>query len=167
MPSPHPACLPVEKLLQQCQETRGRASGPGGQHRNKVETKVILVHTPSGVRGEAGERRSQAQNRSVATRRLRLALAVQVRTQPEVDPSPLWTRRCRGKKIVCSDAHADYPALLAEGLDRLAAVGWVPQDAALALRCSSTQLVRFVASHGPAFALLNREREQLGLHPLR
>lgn len=52
-----------------------RASGPGGQHRNKVATAVRLTHLPSGVTVSASERRSQARNREVALRRLQAALA--------------------------------------------------------------------------------------------
>ena len=47
-----------------------RASGPGGQHRNKVETAVRMTHPPSGIVVTATEGRSQARNRAVAFRRL-------------------------------------------------------------------------------------------------
>ena len=40
-------------------ERYAASSGPGGQHRNKVETAVVITHTPSGIQGEASERRSQ------------------------------------------------------------------------------------------------------------
>ena len=36
-------------LLKECKEERYRASGPGGQRRNKVETSIRLRHQPSGV----------------------------------------------------------------------------------------------------------------------
>ncbi len=57
----HPASIDPEKLLEQCDVTRGRASGPGGQHRNKVETAVTLIHRPTQVVGYAAERRSLAE----------------------------------------------------------------------------------------------------------
>ena len=47
-----------------------RASGPGGQHRNKVETAVRMKHLPTGIVVTATEGRSQARNRQVAFRRL-------------------------------------------------------------------------------------------------
>lgn len=47
-----------------------RAGGPGGQHRNKVETGVRLFHPPSGVTVTATEGRSQYRNREVAMERL-------------------------------------------------------------------------------------------------
>ena len=46
------------------------ASGPGGQHRNKVETGVRLTHRPSGITVTATERRSQHANREVAYERM-------------------------------------------------------------------------------------------------
>lgn len=46
------------------------AGGPGGQHRNKVETGVRLTHRPSGLVVTATERRSQSANRETAFDRM-------------------------------------------------------------------------------------------------
>jgi ribosome-associated protein len=67
---PEPPPLDPEKVLAESDMEFVRASGPGGQHRNKRETGVRLVHRPTGVVALATERRSQAQNRALAIERL-------------------------------------------------------------------------------------------------
>lgn len=47
-----------------------RASGPGGQHVNRTESAVRLVHRPSGVVVTAADTRSQLRNREIAFERL-------------------------------------------------------------------------------------------------
>lgn len=165
---PHPASLPPETLRSQCDERRQRASGPGGQHRNKVETAIVLVHRPTGLVGSASERRAQDENRRVALRRLRLALATEIRSDPGwAAPSDLWKSRCPRGRIACNPRHADFPTLLAEALDALAAAEWRPGSAGEALGCSGTQVTRFVKEHRPAWDKLNRARTDAGLSPLR
>jgi protein subunit release factor B len=77
-----------------CEESFFVGGGPGGQHRNKTETGVRLVHRATGVAVTATERRSQAQNRSAALVRLRARLAALAR-----EPKPRRpTKATRGSK---------------------------------------------------------------------
>jgi protein subunit release factor B len=59
-----------EALERDCDVEFFIASGPGGQHRNKVETGVRLLHRPSGIVVTATERRSQHANREMAFQRM-------------------------------------------------------------------------------------------------
>ncbi len=59
-----------ESLERDCDVDFFVAGGPGGQHRNKVETGVRLTHRPSGVVVTATERRSQSANRDAAYDRM-------------------------------------------------------------------------------------------------
>src|SRR3954470_14562829 len=67
--------LPDEALLAQCEMQTHRGSGPGGQHRNKTDSAVRLVHRPTGVVAEGKDQRSQLSNIRAAVGRLREKLA--------------------------------------------------------------------------------------------
>jgi hypothetical protein len=163
----HPATIDPARLLAQCEQKFTRRSGPGGQNRNKVETAVILTHPPTGFVAEASERRTQGENREAALARLRILMALEIRTPPGLaGPSPLWRSRCRGGKVSVSPEHVDFPALLAEALDAVAAAGFDPKAAGERLGCTASQLLKLLKLEPRAFTLLNRERAARGLRPL-
>src|SRR5881397_498473 len=67
------------QLLAQCAVDTYRASGPGGQKRNKTSSAVRLRDPPSGLLVIAEESRSQHENRAKALQRLRQAFYLKVR----------------------------------------------------------------------------------------
>ena len=161
----HPAELPIPDLLQQCDVVRTKRSGPGGQHRNKVETAIVLTHRPTGLKAEASERRSQAQNLEVAADRMRRTLAVGLRNYrpPESSPSEQWRSRLKGTRIEISGEHTDFPALLAESIDLLAQADWNVPELAPQLGTTLSQLVKFWKKEPAALLRVNAERAQRGL----
>jgi hypothetical protein len=165
----HPAAVGEKLLLKDCDIQTTRRSGPGGQHRNKVETAVIITHRPTGVSAEASEKRSQSENRKTALFRLRVRLALKVRSQPKeaAQPSLLWQSRCRRKRISVNPSHDDFPALLAEGLDSVFHCEWNLRSAAEHLGCTSSQLVSFLKKEPRAWELVNRHRVEHGMHRLK
>src|SRR3954470_13919342 len=87
--------LTEAQLLAQCAVDTYRASGPGGQKRNKTSSAVRLRHLPSGLIVIAEESRSQHENKAKALKRLRQALFLKLRGEPPADG---WT------------THADFVA---------------------------------------------------------
>jgi hypothetical protein len=164
----HPATLEPGALAGACETRFTRRSGPGGQNRNKVETAVILTHKPTGIAAEASERRTQGENLKAALFRLRLNLALQVRcpVAPGEEPSALWRSRCRGGRVVVNAGHDDFPALLAEALDRLELHGFEPKPAANDLGCTPTQLIKLLKDEPRALLRVNDRRRLLGMRPL-
>lgn len=94
-----------------------RVGGPGGQHRNRRETGVRLLHRPTGVVVQATERRSQQQNLAAAYARLadRLARrqARRKRRKPTAPSAAVKQRRLDDKR---------------QRADRKAQRRWRPED---------------------------------------
>ena len=82
-------------------------------------------------------------------------------------PTPLWQSRCRARQIEVSGAHDDFPAILAEALDVIAACGADPKAAAEVLGCTASQLVKLLKKEPRALGLVNAQRTAQGLKPLR
>ncbi len=142
--------LPPSALLGQCREERYRASGPGGQRRNKVETAVRLVHGPSGLSAQAEESRYLDQNRRHALRRLRERIALRIRARPgETDgPLPPEFLACRTAAggLSINRSNAAYPIVVATVLDALAAANGSYAQAARRLGLTTSQIIRFLRS---------------------
>lgn len=65
-----PGKKPTSIDPQDVREEFTKASGAGGQNRNKRLTAVVLVHQPTGIKVFNADQRTQGQNRSLAWSRL-------------------------------------------------------------------------------------------------
>ena len=133
----------------------------------RTDRQFDVVHTPTGIHGEASERRSQADNRRVALFRLRLELALELRRDAAPDaPSELWRSRCRKRRLSVSASHEDFPALLAEALDVIHLADNDVKAASETLACSATQLIKLLKLAPRALQKINAARSLGGLRPL-
>lgn len=66
--------LPIDDdaLIRECEVQTFRSGGKGGQHQNKVESGVRLIHRPTGIVVESREERSQFMNKQRCLKKLRL-----------------------------------------------------------------------------------------------
>jgi protein subunit release factor B len=80
---PYPIPETDEELLTECRVDTFMAGGKGGQHQNRTESGVRLVHLPTGVVVSSRRERSQHRNKEIALARLRERLEVRNRK-----PSP-------------------------------------------------------------------------------
>lgn len=56
--------------IHDCEVSTMTAGGPGGQHQNRSQTAIRIVHEPSGARGESREYKSQHANKKAAFKRM-------------------------------------------------------------------------------------------------
>jgi hypothetical protein len=156
-------------LLAQCQEHRYRASGPGGQHRNKTESAIRLVHQPTGITVTATERRSQHENRANAVQRLREAIAVGARCPLDMTDIRLpgvLANATSGGRVAIGRRDPRHLVLLAWLLDAIQAAQGRISDAAKPLGLTTSQLVNLLKQEPKRLAAANAIRAKAGLEPL-
>lgn len=169
------AALSDERLLAQCEVDLYRASGPGGQKRNKTSSAVRIRHPASSLLVIAEESRSQHENRARALRRLRQAFYLKLRTaipaedltaeklaaHPEYAPA----RNSEGRLHLSVRDPRYWPAV-GVVLDVLAAVEARLSEAAQILGTTTGNLGDFLRSEDKVWEQANLLRIQYGHKPL-
>src|SRR5437868_1679130 len=166
--------LTDSQLLAQCAVDTYRASGPGGQKRNKTSSAVRLRHLPSGLIVIAEESRSQHENRARALKRLRQALYLKLREDlpPEKLPEMQAHEDYRGARTTAGrldvgrkDARF-WPAV-GVVLDVLEAAEARVSEAAAALGISTGNLIGFLHIDPKVWEQANMLRSRFGLKSLK
>ena len=168
MAGPAPGVSDAE-LVAECDLHTYRASGPGGQKRNKTESAVRILHRPSGISVVATESRSQHENRQRALQRLRTALALRLRRPVAGDAVPAAVQACidRDGRLRVGRRDRRYLAAAAAVLDLLTASEGSLAAAAKRLQITTGNLSSFITADDDLMAAANRLRAGAGLRPLR
>jgi hypothetical protein len=153
------------QLLAQCAVDTYRASGPGGQKRNKTSSAVRLRHPPTGLVAIAEESRSQHENRARALRRLRQALYLQVRDP--FDPAAVAAARDADGRLDVGRKDACFWPAAGAALDALDAAAGRVAAAAAALGVTTANLVDFLRLEPKVWQRANELRQAHGHKPLR
>lgn len=162
--------LSDDQLLAQCEVDTYRASGPGGQKRNKTSSAVRLRHPPSGLIVIAEESRSQHENKAKALKRVRRALYLELREPVTGDvlihPDYATARDGEDRLHLRAKDPRFWPAV-GIVLDVLASVEARVADAAKLLGISTANLVDFLQTDPKVWQTANQLRARSGQKPLR
>lgn len=161
--------LSDDQLLAQCAVDTYRASGPGGQKRNKTSSAVRLRHLPSGLLVIAEESRSQHENKARALKRLRQGLFLQLREavddgpveQIALKPEITAAKNREGRLDVRRKDPLYWPAAGAV-LDVLEAVEGRVSVAAKLLGVSTGNLIDFLEQEPKVWEAANHQRTRFG-----
>lgn len=158
-----------ELILRDCRWEAFRASGPGGQKRNKTSSAIRLTHLPTGLSAIASESRSQAANRQSALRRLRRSIALELRHPIALDSLELpgwFAASTEARNLSIGRRAALYLPVVGFTLDLLEACTWSVSQAARHLHVSTATLVQFLQRDEKVMAYVNRMRQRCGLKRL-
>lgn len=163
--------LSDEQLLAQCEVDTYRASGPGGQKRNKTSSAVRIRHPASGLIVIAEESRSQHENKAKALKRLRQAFYLKIR---EEVPAGGWAGHADFVNARNGDGRLDmgrkdprfWPAA-GVVLDVLKEHEGRVSETAEALGVGTANLVAFLAVESKVWEEANHLRARFGHKPLR
>ena len=161
--------LTDSQLLAQVAVDTYRASGPGGQKRNKTSSAVRVRHLPSGLIVIAEESRSQHENRAKALKRLRQAFFLKIREQvPILEPGKadvhgeLAEARNAAGRLDLGRKDPRFWPVVGLVLDVLEASSARVSDAAKVLEISTGNLIDFLRIEPKVWEQANHLRQKFG-----
>jgi hypothetical protein len=162
-----------DALIAQSEVDRYRASGPGGQHRNKTESAVRLRHKLTGISAIGEDSRSQSENKLHAVRRLRSAIALEVREpialETYVPSARLAAFVAAGTAPLGAKTRltGEYWTAMGELLDLLVANGLEIGTTAQRLGITTGAMSKLLLHDEQVGRVVNDLRRAKGMRPLR
>ncbi len=162
------------QLLADCEVDTYRASGPGGQKRNKTSSAVRIRHAPSGLLVIAEESRSQHENKAKALVRLRQAFMLKLREPISAEElssfsqrEELASSRSSAGRIELSRKSPKFWEVAGLILDLLEAHLGRVSDAAKSANLSTGHLIDFLETDPKVWEQANQIRQRFGQKPLK
>ena len=149
--------LSDEELIKLCKIDFFKATGPGGQKKNKTESAVRLTLNEPQVTASASEDRQQSVNRARALKRLRLQIALEWREefQPWDDQ---WDMNPKNPR---------YPLFAAFLIDALDDSDWQVSTAAQNAGVSTGKFIKLLSRSDQLWQYVNQQRQKKNLKSLR
>lgn len=158
-------------LVAQCEVDHYRSRGPGGQKKNKTSSAVRLRHCPTGLVATASDERSQHVNLVRAIRRLRQAIALNIRADIDLEcysqSELLSSCLSPDGQLRVGRRDARYFPAVRELLDILAACEMRVRKAANYVGVSTASLVKFIRKDPKLWERVNQMRTEAGVRKLR
>ncbi|MCM8543528.1 MAG: peptide chain release factor-like protein [Lentisphaeraceae bacterium] len=146
-----------EELLHHCRTDHFISTGNGGQKRNKTSSAVRLTLKDSPISASASDDRQQSVNKTHALRKLRIAIALEMRQEPEP-----WQGQ-----LNMNSKNQHYANFVACLVDQLFSNTWQVSETAKSFEISTGQLIKIIAKDDTLWQFVNRERQKAGYKVLK
>ena len=146
-----------DELLNQCKTDHFIATGKGGQKRNKTSSAVRLSLKDSAISVTASEDRQQSVNKKRAIRKMRFAIALEIRATVQH-----WSGQ-----IDMNSKNSQYPSFVACLIDNLCSKNWQISEVAKSMDVSTAKLIKIIAKDDSLWQLVNIERQKSGYKTLK
>ncbi len=146
-----------EELLSHCKTGHYIATGNGGQKRNKTSSAVRLSLNDSDISVTASEDRQQSVNKKRAIRKMRIAIAMEMREEVKA-----WQGQ-----LDMNPKNAQYPLFVAFLTDSLFEYNWQVSEVAKSMDISTGKLIKIIAKDDTLWQYVNKERQKNGYKPLK
>ena len=146
-----------DALIRICEFSPYKATGRGGQKKNKSSSAVRLVHKPTDIAVTASKSRCQHTNRKIALKKLRYQMAFEIRSGElpklsTVEMSPNNKRFYLWIAYIFDILHRHHFAI---------------SNCAKELELSTSRLIKLLARDDTVWQHVNDKRKALALNPLK
>jgi RF-1 domain len=137
-----------DKMICNCRFEPFKASGTGGQKRNKTSSAVRLTHLPTAIVVTDCSGRSQHKNRHSAIKKLRMQLALELRCKPVVP-----------EQLDISLKNPAYAVFVAQIIDIFYSFDYELKKTAEFICISSSKLVKIIQRDPQLWQYINQCRQ--------